>query len=137
MEVFKMQLEAKYVFILNAIVALLFGVSFVVAPTMIMEILRQPTTLVIGEGGVVMGVHYGIALIALAILMLLIRNQPHSDFRQNVFLFFILLWTGTFIYQVYVVFAFGFENLMMVMTIASDIIFIALYVYQYYTNMSS
>ena len=119
--VFKMQLEAKYVFILNAIVALFFGVSFVIAPTMIMEILRQPTTVVIGEGGVVMGVHYGIVLIALAILMLLIRNQPHSDFRQNVFLFFILLWTGTFIYQVYIFFVYSFTSLMMIMTININI----------------
>jgi len=131
-----MELEAKYVFILNAIEALFFGLGFIFAPIMIMEMVG-PTTLVIGVAGEVLGVHYGIVLVALAILMLLIRNQPHSDFRQNVFLFFILLWTMTFIYQVYMIFAFGFGNLMWITTIGIDIILIALYVHKYYTNMSS
>jgi len=131
-----MELEAKYVFILNAIEALVFGLGFIFAPIMIMEMIG-PTTLVLGVVGEVMGVHYGITLVALAILMLLIRNQPHSDFRQNVFLFFILLWTGTTIYQIYMIFAFGFGNLMWMTTIATGIIFAILYVYQYYTNMSS
>jgi hypothetical protein len=131
-----MQLEAKYVFILNAIEALFFGLSFIIAPIMIMEMVG-PTTLVVGVAGEVLGVHYGIVLTALAILMLLIRNQPHSDFRQNVFLFFILLWTGTFFYQVYMIFAFGFGNLMWITTIATDIILIALYAFQYFTNKGS
>ena len=130
-----MELEAKYVFILNAIVALFFGLSFIFTPIMIMEMVGP--ALIIGVAGEVMGVSYGIAITAVAILMLLIRNQPHSDFRQSVFLFFILLWTGTFIYQVYMVFAFGFGNLMWMTVLAIDILWIVLYIYQYYTNMSS
>jgi len=85
----------------------------------------------------VLGVHYGIMLAAVAILMILIRNQPHSDFRQSVFLSLILLWTGTLIYQVYMIFAFGFGNMVWMTCIAIDILWIVLYVYQYYTNMSS
>ncbi len=131
-----MQLEAKYVFIINAIEALFFGMGFIIAPAMIMEMIG-PATLVVGVAGVVLGVHYGITLVAIAILMLVNRNQPHSDFRQNVFLFFIILWTGTFIYQTYMVFAFGFESLMWIITIVSSLIFAILYGYQYYTNMSS
>ena len=131
-----MELEAKYVFILDAIVALFFGLSFIFTPYMIME-MCGPTTLVVGVAGEVLGVHYGIMLVAVAILMLLIRNQPHSDFRQSVFLSFILLWIATVIYQIYMIFAFGFGNLVWMITIGIGVLWLVLYVYQYYTNMSS
>ena len=131
-----MELEAKYVFILNAIVALFFGLSFIFAPRMIMEMVG-PATLVIGVAGEVLGVHYSIMLTAVAILMLLIRNQPHSGFRQSVFLSFILLWTVKVIYQVYMVFAFGFGSPVWMITIGIGILWIVLWVYQCYTNMSS
>ena len=131
-----MELEAKYVFILNAIVALFFGLSFIFAPRMIMEMVG-PATLVIGVAGEVLGVHYSIMLTAVAILMLLIRNQPHSGFRQSVFLSFILLWIATVIYQIYMIFAFGFGNLVWMITIGIGVLWLVLYVYQYYTNMSS
>jgi len=132
-----MEIEAKYVFIINAIEAIFFGLSFVVAPIMVMEMINPTLVGIIGVAGEVMSVHYGIALLGLAILMLLIRNQPHSDFRQNVFLFFILLWTGTFIYQVYIFFVYSFTSLMMIMTIASEVILVALYAHQFLTNKSS
>ena len=131
-----MELEAKYVFILNAIIMLFFGLSFIVSPYMIME-MCGPTTLVVGVAGEVMGVHYGIMLTAVAILMILIRNQPHSDFRQNVFLSFILLWIATVIYQIYMIFAFGFGNPTWMITIGIGILWLVLYVYLYYTNMNS
>jgi len=130
------ELEAKYVFILNAIVMLFFGLSFIFSPYMIME-MCGPTTLVVGVAGEVLGVHYGIMLTALAVFMLLIRNQPHSDFRQSVFLSFILLWIVKVSYQVYMIFAFGFGNPTWMITIGIGILWLVLYVYQYYTNMSS
>ncbi|MHA1588346.1 MAG: hypothetical protein ACTSV9_06175 [Candidatus Thorarchaeota archaeon] len=130
-----MELEAKYVFILNAIVALFFGLSFMFTPIMIMEMVGPALT--IGVAGEVLGVHYGIMLVAVAILMILLRNQPHSDFRQSVFLSFIVLWTATVIYQVYMISAFGFGNPMWMVTIGIGILWIVLWVYQYYTNMSS
>ena len=131
-----MELEAKYVFILNAIVALFFGLSFIFTPYMIMEMVG-PATLVVGVAGEVLGVHYGIMLVAVAILMILLRNQPHSDFRQSVFLSFIVLWIATVIYQVYMISAFGFGSPMWMVTIGIGILWIVLWVYQYYTNMGS
>ncbi len=131
-----MQLEAKFVFILNAIVALFFGLSFIFSTKMIME-MCGPTSLVVGVAGEALGVHYGITLVVIAILMLLIRNQPHSDFRQSVFLSLIVLWMATVIYQIYMIFVFGFGNLMWMVTISIGILWLVLYIYLYYTNMSS
>lgn len=131
-----MELESKYVFILNGIVAGFFGINFILAPRMIMEMVG-PVGIIIGVAGETLGVHYGIALTTLAIFMLLIRNQPHSELRQNVFLFFILLWIGTFIYQLYMVFAFGFGGPMWILCLVLDILWTVLFVYQYYINMNA
>jgi hypothetical protein len=130
---FLVELEAKYVFIANALVALFFGLGFIFSPNMILEMCGPIT----GGAGEIMGVHYGIAVTMLAVFMLLIRNQPHSDFRQSVFLYLIFSWAMTFIYQVYMIYAFGYGNPVWITTVAIDFILVVLYGYLYYTNMSS
>jgi hypothetical protein len=75
-------MKASYLFILNAVIALIFGLAFVLIP-------EQTTTLYgvdLGEGGIFIGRLFGAALLAFAVVTWLVRNAADSPERQAIIL---------------------------------------------------
>ena len=119
--------KLKYVFIIHSIIAFIFGLGFMIIPYIIMDSMGLPNPPDLGEPIR----FYGAMVFGLGILLIGIRNEPHSSMRQIVLLSII----GSFIPQLIFHLLFHpLTNFMVWNIIGLDIIFITLYSYFFITN---
>ena len=128
-----MELQAKYVFIFHSIMAFFFGLGFLFAPDMIFDLIGYSTLGV----GPYMGQIFGSAILILGLQTALIRDQPHSDFRQWIILSYIFGFTVLVILHIYGVLVLSIGNMMIWVISMLHILIIALYAFIFYTNMKT
>lgn len=75
-------MKASYAFILNAIIALIFGLAFVLVPEQTTALYDVDLT----EGGVLVARLFGAALLTFCVLTWLVRNAMASAERQAIIL---------------------------------------------------
>ena len=128
-----MALQAKYVFIIHSIMAIFFGLGFLLAPDMIFDLIGYSTL------GVdpCMGQIFGSAILILGLQTALIRDQPDSDFRQWIILSYIFGFTVLVILHIYGVLVLSIGNVMIWVISMLHILLIALYAFIFYTNMKT
>ncbi len=128
-----MELQAKYVFIFHSIMAFIFGLGFLIAPEMNLDMMGYSTLGV----GPYMSQIFGSAVLILGIQTALIRNQPHSDFRQWIILSYIIGFTLLTSLHIYGLLVLGLGNQMIWAISILHIFTIALYAFIFYTNMKT
>ena len=126
-----MELQAKYVFIFHSIMAFIFGIGFLLAPEMNLDMMGYST---LGISAYLIQL-FGGSILVLGIQTALIRNQPHSDFRQWIILSYIFGFSILTIYHIYGLLVLSIGNEMIWAISVLHIIVIALYAFIFYTNM--
>jgi len=128
-----MELQAKYVFLMHTILAFIFGIGFLVAPEMNLDMMGYST---LGISAYLIQL-FGSLVLLLGVQVFLIRNQPHSDFRQAVILSYIFGYTLMTILHFYGLLVLSIGNSMIWAVSIIHIIMIALYAFVFYTNMKT
>ena len=128
-----MELQAKYVFLMHTILAFIFGIGFLIAPEMNLDMMGYST---LGISAYLIQL-FGSLVLLLGVQVFLIRNQPHSDFRQAVILSYIFGYTLMTILHFYGMLVLSIGNLMIWAVSIIHIIMIALYAFVFYTNMKT
>ncbi len=126
-----MELQAKYVFLMHTILAFIFGIGFLVAPEMNLDMMGYST---LGISAYLIQL-FGSVVLLLGVQVFLIRNQPHSDFRQSIILSYIFGYTLLTILHFYGMLVLSIGNSMIWAVSIIHIIMIALYAFIFYTNM--
>jgi hypothetical protein len=142
----------KYVFIIHSIIALIFGLGFMIIPYIIMDSMGLPNPADLGEpirfyGAMIFGLSillfcirnelgepirfYGAMIFGLSILLFCIRNEPHSSMRQAIILFIVVSFIPQLIFHLLF---HPLTNFMVWNIIGLDAIFIILYSYFFITN---
>ena len=128
-----MELQAKYVFLMHTILAFIFGIGFLVAPEMNLDMMGYST---LGISAYLIQL-FGSLVLLLGVQVFLIRNQPHSDFRQSIILSYIFGYTLMTILHFYGMLVLSIGNSMIWAVSIIHIIMIALYAFVFYTNMKT
>ncbi len=128
-----MELQAKYVFIVHSIIAFIFGIGFILAPEMNLDMMGYST---LGIGAFLSQL-FGSAILINGIQTALIRDQPHSDFRQWIILSYIVGFTVLTSLQIYGLLVLSIGNVMIWAVSMLHILIIALYAFIFYTNMKT
>ena len=128
-----MALQAKYVFILHSIMAFIFGIGFLLAPEMNLDMMGYST---LGISAYLIQL-FGGSILVLGIQTALIRNQPHSDFRQWIILSYIIGFTLLTSLHIYGLLVLGLGNQLIWAISILHILTIALYAFIFYTNMKT
>jgi hypothetical protein len=76
------QMKLSTVFILNAIVTLVYGIAFILAPLMVLSIYGITQ----GPGAVMMGRYFGSAAISIGLVAWFARNSGESEARRAIVL---------------------------------------------------
>ncbi|TET12836.1 MAG: hypothetical protein E3J82_03835 [Candidatus Thorarchaeota archaeon] len=126
-----MELQAKYVFLMHTILAFIFGIGFLVAPEMNLDMMGYST---LGISAYLIQL-FGSLVLLLGVQVFLIRNQPHSDFRQWIILSYIFGFTVLTSLQIYGLLILSIGNQMIWAVSILHILLIALYAFIFYTNM--
>ncbi|NHJ14387.1 MAG: hypothetical protein EAX95_11970 [Candidatus Thorarchaeota archaeon] len=122
-------MQAKPIFLLTTIVGLFFGISLLLVPEFILDLV-EVTYL---NGGPVMARHTGSWVLAGALFAFLIRNEEHSGFRQAVFIFFDISFVLMMIVELYGYFM-ALGGVMLWAIIAIHALFVILYTYLFIKN---
>ena len=128
-----MELQAKYVFLMHTVLAFIFGIGFLVAPEMNLDMMGYST---LGISAYLIQL-FGSLVLLLGVQVFLIRNQPHSDFRQSIILSYIFGYTLMTILHFYGMLVLSIGNSMIWAVSIIHIIMIALYAFIFYTNMKT
>lgn len=122
-------MNAKPIFLFTTLVGLFFGISLLLFPKMIFDLLEMSYL----DGGPVIARHTGSWIFAAALFAFLIRNEEHSNFRQSTFLFFIVAFGLMIVVELYGYFM-ALTGIMMWAMIALHALFVVLYAYLFITN---
>ena len=128
-----MELQAKYVFLMHTVLAFIFGIGFLIAPEMNLDMMGYST---LGISAYLIQL-FGSLVLLLGVQVFLIRNQPHSDFRQAVILSYIFGYTLMTILHFYGLLVLSIGNSMIWAVSIIHIIMIVLYAFIFYTNMKT
>ncbi|MFW9975539.1 MAG: hypothetical protein ACFFDQ_09760 [Candidatus Thorarchaeota archaeon] len=122
-------MQAKPVFLLTTIVGLFFGITMMIVPSMILDLLGASYL----DGGLTMGRHAASWILAAAVFAFLVRNAEHSDTRQAIFILFDLAFILMVVAELFAYFT-AAVNIMMWAIIALHVLFVILYTYLFITN---
>ncbi|MHA1563352.1 MAG: hypothetical protein ACTSPA_14665 [Promethearchaeota archaeon] len=121
------KLNIKYVFLIQSIIAFLFGLGFIFFPNLILNSMGLDTPADIGEPIR----FYGATLFGMAILLFAVRNEPHSSLRQAIILMMICSHIPQLIFHLLF---HPLDNFMVWNIIGLNVIFITLYGYFFIKN---
>ncbi len=122
-------MQAKPVFILTTIVGLFFGITMMIVPSIILDLLGASYL----DGGLTMGRHAASWILAAAVFAFLVRNAEHSDTRQSIFILFDIAFILMVVAELFAYFT-AAVNVMMWAIIALHVLFALLYTYLFITN---
>ena len=121
------ELKLKYVFIVQSVIALLFGLGFMIIPNILLNSMGLPTPADIGEPIR----FFGAMVFGLSIVLFAARNEPHSSLRQAIILMAIFSHLPQLIFHILF---HPLNNFMVWNIIVLDVIFISLYTYFFIKN---
>lgn len=122
-------MQAKPIFLLNTAVGLFFGFSLLLMPEFILNMLDVG---VLGVGPS-MAQHTGAWVLSAAILTFLVKDEEHSNFRQSVFIFFVLSYALMAIIEIYG-YIMQLAGPMLLALVALHAVFAAIFGYLYMEN---
>jgi len=122
-------MKAKSIFLLTTVVGLFFGIFLMIFPELMMD-MNEVTYL---NGGPSMARHAASWILAVAVLAFLIRDEEHSNYRQAVFIMFILGFGLMTIVELYAIFM-AIAGVMMWGIIALHAVFVIIYTYLFLEN---
>ena len=121
------KLNIKYVFLVQSIIAFLFGLGFIFIPNTILNSMGLPTPDDIGEPIR----FYGAMTFGVAIVLFAVRNEPHSSLRQAIILMMICSHIPQLIFHL--IFH-PLDNFVVWSIIGLNVTFISLYTYFFIKN---
>ncbi|MHA1924919.1 MAG: hypothetical protein ACXABV_14385 [Candidatus Thorarchaeota archaeon] len=122
-------MQSKPVFLLTAIVGLFFGISLMLFPEMILDLV-EATYL---NGGPAMARHAASWILAASVFALFIRDLEHSEIRQAIFVMFDVAFLLMIIAELYSYIT-GVANVMILTIVALHVLFVLLYTYLFIEN---
>ena len=123
-----LNLEAKYVFLGNCVVALFFGISFFLMPEMTANMMEIFTD----AQGYATAQFMGLGFMIVGAFAFTYRNLPHSSDRQIVFLAIFLYYLGMIVLHLL---NHSLSNLVVIIAIALEAIWVILYLILFIINM--
>ena len=123
-----LNLEAKYVFLGNCIVIAFFGISFFLMPEMTANMMG----IVTDTQGYATAQFMGLGFLIVGAFVFTYRNLPHSSDRQIVFLALFLYYLGMIVLHVMY---HTLSNLVVIIAIAIEAIWVILYLMLFIINM--
>ncbi len=123
-----MQLEPKYVFLGNTIVAFFFGISFFLMPEMTANMMEITTD----TQGYVALQFMGTSFMVTAAFAFSYRNVPHSTDRQIVFLALFLSYLSMIVLHILY---HSLTNLVVIIAIALEVLMVILYLVLFIINL--
>ncbi|MFW9955413.1 MAG: hypothetical protein ACFFD3_12740 [Candidatus Thorarchaeota archaeon] len=125
-----MKLEAKFVFLINALVGLFFGISFFLMPVMTSDMMA----IITDAQGYATAQFMGLGFLMTAAFLFGIRNAPHSNDRQFLFVALLLYYLGMISLHVL---NHVLTNPVVIIVIAIEAIWAILYLVLFIINMKS
>lgn len=122
-------MQAKPVFLFTTLVGLFFGISLMLVPELIMDLVGATYL----NGGPAMARHAASWILAASVFAFLIRNLEHSDTRQAVFVMFDIAFLLMVIAEVYS-YIIGAVDVMIMTIVALHVLFVLLYTYLFIEN---
>jgi hypothetical protein len=123
-----LNLEPKYVFLVNAIVAAFFGISFFLMPEMTANMMEIFTD----AQGYATAQFMGLGFLLAAVFAFSYRNVPHSTDRQIVFLAFFLNYLSMIVLHILY---HSLSNLVVIIAITLEAIWVILYLVLFIINL--
>ena len=123
-----MQLEPKYVFLGNTIVAFFFGISFFLMPEMTANMMG----IISDTQGYVALQFMGSSFMVTAAFAFSYRNVPHSTDRQIVFLALFLSYLSMIVLHILY---HSLTNLVVIIAVAIEVLWVLLYLVLFIINM--
>lgn len=121
------KIELKHIFIFNAISAFFFGLGFMIMPAFIMTLLGLSDA---ADGPLSMR-FFGLMITGTGILVLFIRNEPHSSIRQAILIMLVFNFTIMILFKLLF---FDLQNIMVWIVIILHVVFVFFYVYFFIKN---
>lgn len=122
-------MQAKPVFLFTTIVGLFFGISLLLVPEMILDIVEASYL----DGGPTMARHAASWILGASVFALLIRDLEHSETRQAVFIMFDIAFLLMVVAELYSYIT-GVANVMILAIVALHVLFVLLYTYLFIEN---
>jgi hypothetical protein len=122
-------MQAKPIFLLTGVIGLFFGISLLLFPEMILNLI-EVTFL---NAGPAMARHTGAWVLAAGVFVLLIRNEEHSNLRQSVFIFLDIALTLMAVVEL-LGFFMALGGIMLIVLAALHVLLAIAYTYLYMIN---